>query len=64
MNEIIKAQLTFIREGMLRESVEEVEKIAIHSMTDDELLVLIFENLFVAKGQEDYLLKCLMNKTS
>ena len=61
MNSIIKTQLDTIRAAMLNEATGDEQVMAVDSMNDEELLVLVFDNLLVAKGQEGYLLTCLMD---
>lgn len=60
MHSAITEQLDRIREDMLEntDSSEEVE--AVENMSDEELLVLVFEKLYIGEGQGHYLLSCLM----
>lgn len=60
MQRAIKEQLDRIREDMLEntDSSEEVE--AVENMSDEELLVLVFERLYIGEGHGHYLLSCLM----
>lgn len=62
MDNAIVEQLDRIREGMLEhtDSREEVEMV--ESMSDSDLLALVFKHVYVAQGLEGYLLSCLVEE--
>lgn len=56
MNEQLKNHVQAIRNRLLKECDSDLLSAHIEEMSDDDLLVFVFDNVYVAKDLEQYLL--------